>query len=225
MSTLIVIPTLKETEQFLGACSTYEVACRNSSLGRLPVVELPEQDVVLATGGLGKVQFALLMQYLLLTRSRWDLAICLGAAGALDPSLTIGDIVVATTTMEHDFRNGFGPRRLPTFPAAPEALNRLQAFTDSSSAFQVHFGPVASGDEDIVDAKRREALRNQTGAMAVAWEGAGGARACQFNETPFLEIRAISDVADENAPTSFERHLHAAMANAAQLITEWLAVR
>jgi nucleoside phosphorylase len=55
---------------------------------------------------------------------------------------------------------------------------------------------IASGDEDIVTIERAAELHTQTGAVAVAWEGAGVARACLFSQIPYLEIRGITDTAD-----------------------------
>ena len=47
----------------------------------------------------------------------------------------------------------------------------------------------------------------RTGALAVAWEGAGGARACHFSGIPFLEIRGITDSADSDAASDFRATL------------------
>ena len=62
-----------------------------------------------------------------------------------------------------------------------------------------------------------------TGALAMAWEGAGGARACQFSGVPFIEIRGITDQADHRAASHFRENLNTAMRNAAAMITTWLA--
>jgi adenosylhomocysteine nucleosidase len=58
-------------------------------------------------------------------------------------------------------------------------------------------------------------LQSLTGAIAVAWEGAGGARACRFSGVPFLEIRGITDSAGHSAPTDFEENLIIALHNLA----------
>ena len=55
----------------------------------------------------------------------------------------------------------------------------------------------------------------------MAWEGAGGARACRFNQIAFLELRAITDTADHDAPGDFAANLQIAMANAAALVNLW----
>jgi adenosylhomocysteine nucleosidase len=89
--------------------------------------------------------------------------------------------------------------------------------------FRMVFDAIASGDEDIIAADRRAALRAETGAAAVAWEGAGGARACAFLEIPWLEIRGITDSASEAAPGEFRANLALAMGNIAQMIRVWVS--
>ena len=82
---------------------------------------------------------------------------------------------------------------------------------------------VASGDEDVVDDERRRTLHQSTGALVVAWEGAGGARACAFSNVPLVEIRGVTDTANQNAPSDFETNLEVAMNNIATLITSWVS--
>jgi adenosylhomocysteine nucleosidase len=190
-------------------------------IGKLPVVQLPDLGVTLARGGLGKVQFAVQTQHLLDSCSDWDLIVCAGAAGALADKVSVGDIVVATTTVEHDYNNKFNKRALPKFDGAEAAIAQLRSVSRSAKAFSVHFGPIASGDEDVVETERKKALHESTGALAVAWEGAGGAKACAFSGVPFVEIRGVTDTADHKAASDFEENLGVAMSNLATLITAW----
>ena len=81
---------------------------------------------------------------------------------------------------------------------------------------------IASGDEDVVLSKRAQAIRDQTGAASVAWEGSGAARAALFNGVASLEIRAVTDAADKEAPQRFDANLPFAMANLANLLRLWL---
>jgi adenosylhomocysteine nucleosidase len=85
----------------------------------------------------------------------------------------------------------------------------------------VHYGIVASGDEDIITTDRATALREATGAIAVAWEGAGGARASLFNALPFLELRGVTDTANHEAPADFHKNLRSVMANLAAFVMAW----
>jgi adenosylhomocysteine nucleosidase len=121
---------------------------------------------------------------------------------------------------------------MPTRWAAPRITNSTQrtiSHTRQSLVsshyghYFIHVGIIASGDEDVIELERAAALRQATEACAVAWEGAGGARACRFNEMPFLELRAITDTADHNAPGDFATNLHIAMASAAALVNLWRA--
>ena len=84
--------------------------------------------------------------------------------------------------------------------------------------FGIHFGPIASGDEAIFESKRAREVHERTGALAVAWEGAGGARAARFSDVPYLEIRGISDKADQEAPEVWMENLPSAIHNVAVVI-------
>jgi adenosylhomocysteine nucleosidase len=161
-------------------------------------------------------------QHLLDARPDWDLVICAGAAGALVDELSPGDIVVATETVEHDIRNKFGKPLLLSSASAATALAELRRSGPTTPAtFNIHFGPIARGHEDVVDAERRGEIRLLTGALAVAWEGAGGARACHFSGVPFIEIRGITDHASRQSPVDFETNLASALRHSVELLSAW----
>jgi adenosylhomocysteine nucleosidase len=221
MKILIITPLQQEFEFLLQGCTQRGFGTEAGVVGRLPVARLPELGLTLAQGGIGKVQFAVQTQHLLDCSGEWELVICAGAAGGLADALAIGDVVVATSTVEHDYKNRFTVRPLPSFSGAQTVLAGLEQVSLPAGAFKVHFGPVASGDEDVIDPDRRQALREATGALAVAWEGAGGAKACRFNGVPFVEIRGITDAADHTAPSDFETNLAVAMTNIAALMISW----
>jgi len=223
VKTLVLTPMQEELNLFLQACITRGFRVENDVLGRLPIVRLPDLNMTLARGGTGKAQFAVQTQHLLDAALDWELVICAGAAGALIDDLSVGDVVVATSTVEHDYNNKFSERPAPSFDSAPEAIAALRRIPLSFDSFKVHFGIVASGDEDIVDAERRRTLHHQLNALAVAWEGAGGARACKFSSVPFVEIRGVTDAANQLAPSDFETNLEIAMNNVAALITTWIS--
>jgi 5'-methylthioadenosine/S-adenosylhomocysteine nucleosidase len=222
MKTLVVTPLQEELDFISRSCTQRGFDAEHATIGRLPVVRFPSLGITLARGGLGKAQFAAQTQHLLDTDSDWQVVVCAGAAGGLSDTLSVGDVVVATTTIEHDFKNHFGPRRYPTFEGAPDKITDLSRISRQMVSFKVHFGTVASGDEDVVDPKRRQVLQETMGALAVAWEGAGGARACAFSKMPFIEIRGITDAANHTAASQFETNLELAMNNIAVLMTTWL---
>jgi phosphorylase superfamily protein len=131
-----------------------------------------------------------------------ELVICAGAAGALDPALSVEDLV-GTASVEHDFRLLFATRPLPRFAGDAAAIERLRRAVLEISGFKVLFDVIASGDEDVVSAERAAAIRAQTGAACVAWEGSGSARAAAFNGIRSVELRAVTDAADMEAPQDF----------------------
>lgn len=201
---------------FLEAVGDAECLVEEGTLGRLPAAFVQDPAMTVVCGGLGKVEFGVRTQHLL-DSGTWSLVSCLGTAGRLDSKVKIGDVVIGTETVEHDIRKGSRPL-IPRFPSNFEVLERLQKATrDMTRTFSVHFGSIASGDEDILDDVRRESVRERTGAIAVAWEGAGAARACRFSKIPFVEIRGIADHADPNGPRDFRVNLSSTMRNVAAI--------
>jgi adenosylhomocysteine nucleosidase len=225
MPTLIIVPLQEEMVLFRQACAAHGLATADVTVGQLVAIRVPELRLTVVPGGLGKVQFAIQTQHVLDVSRTWDVVICAGAAGALVDGLAVGDVVVATETVEHDIHNRFGPPRLPRFAGAATMIASLRGVRPPRHAFTVHFGPIASGDEDIVTVERQAELRRRTGALAVAWEGAGGARACQFSSMPFVEMRGVTDGANSSAAADFRANLKTAMGNVTTLIITWLRER
>ena len=90
----------------------------------------------------------------------------------MSEGLQIGDIVLGTATVEHDYKERFNPRPLPWYDATPGVLSEFIQLAESTTfPFKVHFGVIASGDEDIVDPTRAVELRETTNALCGAWEG------------------------------------------------------
>jgi adenosylhomocysteine nucleosidase len=222
MQILVVTPIQEEIDFFRKSCVEQGFQAETTVIGKLPVTRFPELGMTLGAGGLGKTQFAVQTQHLIDVGPGWDLVICAGAAGALDDGLAIGDIVIATETVEHDIRNKFGKPLLPKFRSAEAIVTSFRGKFVNPSILQVHFGPVASGDEDVIEPERRQEIQSRTGALVVAWEGAGGARACQFSGVPYLEIRGVTDNASGTAAADFATNLENVMRNVAILITSWI---
>jgi len=113
-------------------------------------------------------------------------AICnIGFCGALDETLRIGDVVVAT-----EVRNGSR-----SWPAL------VPGDTPESPT-----GTVASIDHIAQTAAENSNLR-ATGASIVEMEAAGVARASEDLDLPFYCIRAVSDLAREDLATDFNAAL------------------
>jgi adenosylhomocysteine nucleosidase len=222
---LIVTPQPEELEPLLSRWEALGHPSRPSAVGKMGCFEVPSLGVVAAVAGHGKVQLALQCQYLVDRLAQLDALICLGAAGSLSDQLRLGDVVVATTTVEHDYKLRFVAAQLPCHAGTASLLDAFRQLTeDDVFDFGVSFGTIASGDEDIVDVVRAAELRAITGALCVAWEGSGAARVAAFNGLRFLELRCITDSADGAAADSYHEHCRKALPNAADLVARWRSV-
>jgi adenosylhomocysteine nucleosidase len=218
---LILAPLAREWSFLV---STFEASLHVEHLHDLKIkaAYIPHWRALVAHGGHGKTQFAVQAQYLIGHFPSVELVICAGAAGSLSSQLSIGDVVVGTETVEHDYRLLFATRPLPRFRGHGPSIDALRRLAKVVSGFRVAFDVIASGDEDVVTSQRAQAIRDQTGAACVAWEGSGASRAALFNGLGLLEIRAVTDAADKEAPQRFEANLPIAMANLASLLRLWL---
>ncbi len=217
MTILAIVPTQREMGFFDAALRQTSDRTIAEKVGTLVITRFPELWVATALGGLGKAQFAAHTQHLI-ENDEWDLIVCAGAAGALADDLAVGDVVIATETIEHDIRNCFGPPQMPRFETTAPVLDRCREVMQLNGDFVIRYAAIASGDEDVVDEDRRTEVRTRTGAIAVAWEGAGGARACRLSGVPFVEIRGISDGANSSAAGDFVANLPLVMRNVSSVV-------
>ncbi len=221
MTILLVAPLQAELDSFTQGLHAHGYPSVVQQVGRIAAQHVPALGLLVARGGHGKTQFGVQTQHLLDHAPAVEAVICVGAAGALANDLAVGDLVVATETVEHDYTQRFSRHPLPRFAGDATLLSALQRLPLSALPFAVHFGIIASGDEDVIELERAAALRQATEACAVAWEGAGGARACAFSGIPFIELRGMTDTANHHAPADFAANLHGTMAHAAALVVLW----
>ncbi len=223
MTVLVVTPIEPEFEAFTNALDGFGHIGMDRAVGQLSAREYDGGKFLLAQGGLGKAQFGVQTQHLIENLDNIEVVVCAGTCGRLSKDLTVGDVVVGTQTVEHDFNRGMSLIKLPlpTFEGDAGLLESLRSVADSGSLpCNVRFGGIASGDEGIASEKRISEIVESTGAIVVAWEGAGGARAAQLSGIPFLEIRGISDGAGENAFEEFWANIPIAIRSVAAVVRE-----
>lgn len=196
------------------------------------------EDVVAVISRIGKVAAATTTA-ILLERFAPRAVVMTGLAGALDPGLAIGDIVIADCLVQHDLdaRPLFSRHEIPllgvTEVAADPALSdrlaaaaaRFEAPPEvralGITAPRVHRGLVASGDQFIASSEAVAALRALLpAALAVEMEGAAVAQVCFEHGVPFAIARVISDTADHAAAVDFSRFLRDACGPYARALVE-----
>lgn len=190
------------------------------------------QEIVVVLSRVGKVSAAVTTT-LLLERFAVSHVICTGVAGAVDPRLRLGDIVIADRLIQHDMdaRPLFPQFEIPLlgrteFPAplSDSAFRAALSYAiedfardipeERRVAFgitkpEVHRGLIVSGDQFIADPKRSCTLRESLPeALCTEMEGAAVAQVChEMGEIPFAVIRVISDRADHSAAVDFQRFI------------------
>jgi adenosylhomocysteine nucleosidase len=222
MGILILCPLPMELENLANGFRDRRFVSEEERVGPLHLLRFPRLDVRLSLAGHGKTQAGIQTQFLLDHMKGVKAVFFAGCAGAIDPEVKIGDVVVGEKTIEHDFHQLFIKKPLPEFTADPGLVSTFRSVSPNN--FALHFGAIASGDEDILHSDRAHEIHQTTNALAVAWEGAGGARACRFHKIPFVEIRGITDSAGPVAIKDFPKHLKVAMENVASVFAELLSV-
>lgn len=196
------------------------------------------EPVVCVVSRIGKVAAATTAA-ILLERFRPRALVMTGLAGAVDPRLAIGDIVIADRLIQHDLdvRPLFPRHQVPSLGIAelaadPELSARLAAAARrfvapaelvalGVTAPRVWRGLVASGDQFFASAEAVAALRQRLpAALAVEMEGAAVAQVCHEHAIPFALARVISDTADHGAAVDFDRFLRAACGSYARALVE-----
>ncbi|NVY95692.1 5'-methylthioadenosine/adenosylhomocysteine nucleosidase [Lactobacillus sp. DCY120] len=185
-------------------------------------------ELVMAQSGIGKVQAALVTT-LLCDQFTPDLIINTGSAGGIGSGLRIGDLVVARKVAYHDVdvtASGYKPGQLPQQPRYFDSdLQVVKQIMHASQAIKqpAHTGLIVSGDQFIADRQEIAAiLVNFPEALAAEMEGAAvGQVASQF-QIPFVVIRAMSDVGDENAAVSFDQFVVEAGRRSVQMLLNFM---
>jgi adenosylhomocysteine nucleosidase len=212
---------------------------------------LDGREVVLAGAGIGKVNTALVAT-LLADRFRCRAIVFSGVAGGLDPDLHIGDVVIADRTLQHDagviederlhtYQAGHVPFFNPTdrlgYPVDPDLLarvrERLESFTlpPLSKAAGGHdqppriaYGTILSGDQYLHCEVTRDRLHRELGGRAIEMEGGALGQVCEAFGIPWLDIRALSDLAGRDSRFDFMAFVDEVAASSASILRQILPV-
>ncbi|UKS30075.1 5'-methylthioadenosine/adenosylhomocysteine nucleosidase [Paenibacillus sp. HWE-109] len=185
------------------------------------------KQVVVCRTGVGKVNAAVTTQILIDTFGI-EAIIFTGVAGALDPELNIGDLVISSECMQHDmdvtalgFPRGIIPYEANSvFQADPALVELAVAAGERLFAGKVKKGRVLSGDQFIASREAVANLRQELDGVCVEMEGASVAQVCSMNAVPYVVLRSMSDKADGSAHVNFAEFTVLASENSYKMVEE-----
>lgn len=205
---------VEEVEEFLAHARVTRVVDR----GAFHVHEAVMCDVPVAIikCGVGKVFAAMITQHVIDAYTPASV-ISTGVAGGLSPALSIGDVVVSRDCLHHDLDTsalGFPRGRIPytdyRFFAGDDTLVRIAVTADlGDRAHRVVAGRILTGDQFIHGdrATTHAYLTDDLQGDAVDMESAAIAQVCTVNDTPFVSVRTLSDMADGSADVDYMKFL------------------
>lgn len=186
------------------------------------------KEVVLTRSGIGKVQ-AGVTTGLLIANYKVDAVINSGSAGGIGEGLHVGDVVLSTGAAYHDADAtafGYKPGQLPQQPQIYTAdKDLLEAISKAAkeSNLVAKEGLIVTGDQFISSSEKIAAIKEiYPEALSCEMEGAAIAQVAYQFSVPFLIIRAMSDVGDEDAGQSFDEFIIEAGKKSANMILNFL---
>lgn len=200
----------EEVEPLLKALDSYETEQIGNNAFHIGTYK--GKKVVVAYSRIGKVNSAVTTT-VMIERFGINKLLFTGVAGALNPTLKIGDILYATKLVQHDVditafghKMGFIPETGDFF-ATDQALNALAEKVAKESGIKLTNGVIATGDQFVANEETKNLIVQHFNADAVEMEGASVACVCASLGVPFFVLRAISDAADMDAGFSFDEFL------------------
>ena len=189
---------------------------------------LAGQEVVLAKSGVGKVFAAMCAQTMVLRYGVTRLFVS-GVAGSLSKDLHIGDVVIATTCVQHDMDTSTvgdpigmvsGINRI-RFEADTAMVRELEA-TCREQGVSYKLGIVATGDQFVASAAKERWIAETFGAVASEMESCAVAQVAFVNRIPYVVIRVISDEADGKTPEDYLTFVARSAERSSEILMAWL---
>jgi adenosylhomocysteine nucleosidase len=185
-------------------------------------------ECVLVQCGVGKVNAARTTQ-ILIDNIKVDYIFNIGVAGGIDESLCVGDIVLGEKLVQHDFDiTAFNHEKgyIPSVGVFIDTDTYLLTLADSviKNIGDIGYkrGIIASGDIFCTELKMSQKINSKFNALCVEMEGASIAQVCYLSHVPFLIIRSISDVPNNNNVVTYEEFLCSSCKVVAKVMNELL---
>ena len=183
------------------------------------------KELVIAYSKIGKVNAAITAT-LMIEKFKASKLLFTGVAGSLDESLKIGDMLYATSLVQHDlditaFGHPYGyVPGTSIFVKSDVGLNELAKKIADKKDMSLSAGIIATGDQFICDNEKKAWIKKIFNASATEMGGASVALVCETLGVPFFILRAISDGAGDAAEFDFDKFLQDSANVSAKFILE-----
>ncbi|WP_440682700.1 5'-methylthioadenosine/adenosylhomocysteine nucleosidase [Cysteiniphilum halobium] len=180
-------------------------------------------ELIIAYSKIGKV-FSTLTATVMIEHFGAKALLFSGVAGGGATGVQVGDIVVATQTVQHDIDiTAFG-RQKGEIPGSKVFIETCQNLTSklkevaNSYGITLKEGVIATGDQFIHSKEAKDMIVQHFNAQAIEMEGASVNLVCHELNVPCVILRAISDTADGQAVDDFPQFVEEAAKQSATLI-------
>lgn len=184
---------------------------------------LNNQNIILTESGIGKTNAARTTQ-ILIDYYKPEAIFNIGVAGGIAKKLEVGDIIISTSLVQHDFDitafdhpKGYIPNIGNTIPIDNNLLNTTKNILNTNNVAYKE-GVMASGDIFCTKESMATKINTQFNALCVEMEGASIAQTAYLSKTPCLVIRSISDCPDNNNKVTYEEFLETSSNKVAKIM-------
>ena len=184
-------------------------------------------NCILVTCGVGKVNAARCTQ-ILIDNYQVDIIINIGVAGGISNSLQIGDIILGERLVQHDFDiTAFNHEKvyilnIGVYINSDEYLLNICEDILNKNNISYQKGVIASGDIFCTDYVMSNKINKKFNALCVEMEGASIAQVCYLSHIPFLVIRAVSDIPNNDNVITYEEFLEESSNKIARVLKKML---
>ena len=192
--------------------------------------KIKDKICVLVKSGVGKVNAARATQ-ILIDNFKPDYIVNVGVAGGVNPMLSIGDIVIGETLVQHDFDitafghvKGYIPGVGEKIYADDYLVKKIEEAigNQEEKVYKYEKGVIASGDIFCTAIPMRDKIYAKFNAECVEMEGAAIAQVCTLCNVPFVVIRSISDTPNGENEVVYQQFIELASERCANILKEFL---
>ena len=224
----IIVAMEEELEQILNMTNDIEekeISGLNFKLGKIE-----KKNVILVKCGVGKVNAARVTQ-ILIDKFNVEYVINVGSAGALNPLLNIGDIVIGEKLVQHDFDITAFDHDKGYITGVGDYIYSDNTLTEKfkqtvnkllEKEYKIKVGIIATGDIFCTDVEMKNKIYSKFDADCVEMEGAAVAQVCYLDKIPFIVIRSISDSPNGKNEIDFDKFVDLASKRCAIILKEFL---